>query len=173
MTAQPALELSRPRDGDFASLLVDEIPRLRACAHALAPYANYAEDLVQETLTKAWHHQDSFTPGTNLRAWLYTILRNEFYSLLRRRRRELPVIDGQDELLIAEGEQEGHLHLSDLRTALGVLSPDQREAIVLIGACGFSYEEVSAMCKVPIGTVKSRVNRARCKLASMLGEPGD
>ena len=155
-------------DDSFASLLIAEIGSLRACARALAPRAPYAEDLVQETLVRAWRHQGTFTPGTNLRAWLYQILRNEFYGTLRRLKREMGTSSEDEDTAVINGNQEDHLYLEDLKMALDLLNTEQREAILLAGACGFSYKEVAQICGVPVGTVKSRVNRARCHLAATL-----
>ena len=103
-----------------------------------------ADDLVQETLLKAWDHLDSFQEGTNLRAWLFTILRNTYFSECRRRRREVEDRDGSKAAdLAVHPEQQGHLDMQDFRRALNVLPPDQREALVLVGAAGFSYEEAA------------------------------
>ena len=132
-----------------------------------------ADDLVQETLLKAWSHMDSFQEGTNLRAWLFTILRNSFYSDIRKRRREIEDKDGKRaESLSVAPAQQGHLDMQDLRKALDMLPPDQREALVLIGAAGMSYEEAAEIAHCAVGTVKSRVNRARIKLAGLLGVEG-
>jgi RNA polymerase sigma-70 factor, ECF subfamily len=124
---------------------------------------------VQETLMKAWKYHESFTAGTNMKAWLYTILRNEFYTQLRKRKREVEDADGLHSNKVAvQGEQEGHLDMADLTAALSKLPEDQREAIVLVGASGFSYEEAAKICGCAVGTIKSRVNRARNKLAELL-----
>jgi RNA polymerase sigma-70 factor, ECF subfamily len=154
---------------EFRQQLVAAIPRLRAFSMSLTSRGATADDLVQETLMKAWKHQDSFKPGTNLRAWLFTILRNEFYSQLRKRKREVEDVDDLFSSRVSVlAEQDGHLEMAELRAALNKLPEDQREAIVLVGASGFSYEEAAEICNVAVGTIKSRVNRARTKLASML-----
>lgn len=159
---------------DFRNGLLEAIPSLRGFAFSFVGRSDRADDLVQQTLTKAWSHQKSFQPGTNLKAWLYTILRNEFYSQMRKERREVEDVDGNySRNLSVHAEQHGHLDLADLRTALAQLPPDQREAVLLIGASGFSYEEASEICGVAVGTVKSRVNRARNRLAEILGVKGD
>ena len=156
--------------GAFRQQLVASIPKLRAFALSLASHADYADDLVQETLMKAWHHQHSFQEGTNIKAWLFTILRNEFFSQLRKRKREVEDADGDYAAgVTTPGTQEAQLDMADLRIALQQLPDDQREAVVLVGASGFSYQEVAEICGVPVGTVKSRVNRARGKLAALLG----
>ncbi|MBL8894199.1 MAG: sigma-70 family RNA polymerase sigma factor [Rhizobiales bacterium] len=153
----------------FHDDLLNTIPSLRAFAISLSGKRDRADDLVQETLTKAWKHQDSFTPGTNLKAWLYAILRNEFYSQMRKKGREVEDVDGNfSSQLAVHAEQPGHLDLADMRVALAKLPADQREALLLVGASGLSYEETAQICGVAVGTIKSRVNRARRKLAELL-----
>lgn len=159
-----------PSATQFREQLIAAIPGLRAFGMSLSGRSDYADDLVQETLMKAWHHQQSFEAGTNIRAWLYTILRNEFYSQMRKRRREIEDADGEYSNKVAiAGGQESYLDMADLRFALAKLPDDQREAIILVGASGFSYQEVAKICGVAIGTIKSRVSRARAKLATLLG----
>ena len=154
---------------NFRDQLIAAIPGLRAFGLSLTARNDRADDLVQETLMKAWKYHDSFAAGTNLRAWLYTILRNEFYSQLRKRKREVEDADGFYSSRVAiHPEQDGHLDMADLRIALAQLPEDQREAIVLIGASGFSYEEAAEICSVAVGTIKSRVSRARAKLSELL-----
>jgi RNA polymerase sigma-70 factor (ECF subfamily) len=139
---------------------------------SLSARSDAADDLVQETLMKAWKHHESFQMGTNMRAWLYTILRNEFYTHLRKRKREVEDVDEKySSRASVVAEQDGHLHMTDVRNALAKLPDDQREAIVLVGASGCSYEEAAEICGVAVGTIKSRVNRARTKLAVLLQEP--
>lgn len=158
------------RHAAFRRELLAAIPKLRAFALSLASHADYADDLVQETLMKAWNHQHSFQDGTNIRAWLFTILRNAYFSQLRKRRREVEDADGDYAGgVTVPASQESQLDMADLRIALHQLPDDQREAVVLVGASGFSYQEVAGICGVPVGTVKSRVNRARNKLAVLLG----
>jgi RNA polymerase sigma-70 factor, ECF subfamily len=153
----------------FRDELLSTLPSLRAFAISLSGKRDRADDLVQETLTKAWKHQDSFTPGTNLKAWLYAILRNEFYSQMRKKGREIEDVDGNfSNQLAVHAEQPGHLDLADMRVALTKLPNDQREALLLIGASGLSYEEAAEICGVAVGTIKSRVNRARRKLGELL-----
>ena len=149
--------------------LLEHIPNLRAFAMSLCGKADRADDLVQEALVKAWSNLDSFEPGTNMRAWLFTILRNAFYSELRKRRREVEDADGaMAAKLAAHPEQNGHMDFRDFRVALERLPPDQREALILVGASGMSYDEAAEICECAVGTVKSRVNRARQKLAEIL-----
>ena len=149
--------------------LVRQIPNLRAFAVSLCGNAERADDLVQDTLMKAWASLDSFEAGTNMRAWLFTILRNVYYSDFRKKRREVEDADGKmAETLVTHPEQPGHLDMVDFRAALEQLAPDQREALVLVGASGFSYEEAAGICGCAVGTVKSRVNRARIRLSEIL-----
>ena len=154
-------------------LLLAEIPHLRAFAISLSGSLNTADDLVQDTLVKAWEHFNSFEPGTNLRAWLITILRNNFCSIYRKHRREVQDIDGgYAGQLSVRGAQEGSLELNDFRHALDQLPPEHREIIVLVGVTELSYEEAAEICGIPKGTVKSRLNRARAKLVKILGLSG-
>lgn len=156
---------------DFEQALVAAIPHLRAFARSFANDAARADDLVQETLVKAWNGRESFEPGTNFRAWLFTILRNVYFSQHRKLRREVDDPDDQyQNTLAALPEQHGHLDLADFKTALATLPSDQREALLLVGAEGFSYEEAAEICGCAIGTIKSRVNRARTRLTEILGD---
>jgi RNA polymerase sigma-70 factor, ECF subfamily len=153
----------------FRGQMIAAIPGLRAFGLSLTARGDRADDLVQETLMKAWKHHESFEQGTNMKAWLYTILRNEFYSQLRKRKREVEDADGFYSSKVAvHAEQDGHLDMADFRVALAKLPEDQREAIILVGASGFSYEEAADICSVAVGTIKSRVNRARTRLAVLL-----
>ncbi len=158
----------------FKADLLASIPSLRAFAVSLAQNADKADDLVQETLVKAWDKHESFQPGTNLKAWLFTILRNEFYSQMRKRGREVQDSDGiMTARLAVHPAQQGRLDLEDFRSALEQLPEDQREAIILIGASGFSYEEAAEICGCAVGTIKSRVSRARARLQDILKISGD
>jgi RNA polymerase sigma-70 factor (ECF subfamily) len=155
----------------FRGELIDAIRPLRAFSRTLIRDEVRAEDLVQETLVKAWEKQKSFQPGTNIRAWLFTILRNTYYSELRKRKREVEDVDGKMTAeLSVKAPQDGHMAVRDLRTALDELNAEQREALILVGASGFSYEEAGEICGVAAGTVKSRVSRARQRLSELLGE---
>ena len=148
------------------------IPSLRAFAWSLSRNGADADDLVQETLTKAWTYRDRFEPGTNLRAWLFTILRNSWYSAVAKRSREVADEDGHHAArLTAEGSQEWTVELSALRLALDDLPPEHREAIVMVGAAGLSYEEAAEIAGCALGTIKSRVNRARNRLAEAMDMP--
>jgi RNA polymerase sigma-70 factor (ECF subfamily) len=150
-------------------MILAAVPRLRAFAISLTGSVDRADDLVQETLLRAWAHFDSFQPGTNLTAWLFTILRNLFRSEYRKRRREVEDADGiYSQRLSSVPEQVGNVELNEFRAALAKLPADQREALILVGAAGLSYEEVAKICDCAVGTIKSRVNRARTRLAEML-----
>lgn len=145
------------------------VPRLRAFAMSLCGQPDQADDLVQETLVKAWAHLGSFEPGTNMAGWLYTILRNEFYSRFRKRRHEVDDPDGALAARLAtQPAQDSHMQFLDFRAALFRLASEQREALMLVGANGLSYEEAAGICKCAVGTMKSRVNRARNRLAELL-----
>ncbi len=159
---------------DTKQALLDFIPRLRALAIGLCGPGAQAEDVAQEALTRAWANLDRFQAGTNLEAWLYTILRNEFYTHLRKRRREVPDPDGSyAAMLVTPPEQEAHVNFRDLRTALTQLPAPLREAVLLVGASGLSYEDAAAVCHCAIGTMKSRVHRARLRLTRMLDGEDD
>ena len=124
---------------------------------------------MQDTLLKAWHKFDLYTPGTNLRAWLFTILRNGFYSDRRKRGREMADSDGALTAQLAQKpDHDGHLALAELSRALDRLPTEQREALILVGAMGFSVEEAAATCGCAPGTIKSRANRGRRAIAAML-----
>ncbi len=155
---------------EFREGLIAELPNLRAFAVSLCGSVTQADDLVQDTMLKAWGNSEKFQPGTSLRAWLFTILRNTYYSLYRKRGREVQDSDGTyAQRLTVSGEQESALDLADFRTALAKLSEEHREVLIMVGASGLSYEEAADICGVAVGTIKSRVNRARAKLADLLG----
>jgi RNA polymerase sigma-70 factor (ECF subfamily) len=149
--------------------LLGAIPNLRAFAVSLCGNPDRADDLVQETLVKAWSNLGSFVEGTNMPAWLFTILRNIYYSEYRKRRREVADSEGAIAARLATAPaQNGHMDFLDFREALQKLPADQREALVLIGASGMSYEEAAGICNCAVGTMKSRVNRARNRLIELL-----
>jgi RNA polymerase sigma-70 factor, ECF subfamily len=156
-------------DADFKHDLITHLPSLRAFAISLAGKIDSADDLVQETVMKAWANRASFTPGTNMRAWLFTILRNEFYTVFRKRRREVEDADGAIAARVGvHPEQHGHMDFADMQVALSRLPIDQREALVLVTASDMTYDEAAVVCGVAVGTIKSRVNRARAKLSELL-----
>jgi RNA polymerase sigma-70 factor (ECF subfamily) len=150
-------------------VMLAAIPSLRAFAISLSGSVDRADDLVQETVTRAMASLDSFTPGTNMTAWLVTILRNRFRSEYRKRRREVEDPDGSYLAgLKMPAEQFGRLEFKELIEALAKLPHVQREALLLVAASGFSYDEAAAICEVAVGTIKSRVSRARQLLAELL-----
>ncbi|MTH35406.1 RNA polymerase sigma factor [Paracoccus limosus] len=157
------------KHADPRTELVDHLQALRAFALSLTREGASADDLVQDTIVKAWTNIEKFQPGTNLRAWLFTILRNTFYSARRKTRREVSDTDGIHAARQAtRPEHDGRLALNDFRVAFEQLPDEQREALILVGASGFSYEEAAGMTGVAVGTVKSRANRGRRRLAELL-----
>ena len=155
---------------EFRNGLLAAVPSLRAFALSLTSNPARSDDLVQDTLLKGWQHRARFQPGTNLNAWLFTILRNIFYSDHRKRVREVEDQDGSYAARLATAPHQGdRLDVEDLQSALAKLPPDQREALVLVGAEGVSYEEAATIMGCKVGTVKSRVSRARGRLAELLG----
>ena len=159
MTASPEV-----RDAMLAA-----IPSLRAFAISLTYNVDAADDLVQDTIVRAWAAIDRFEPGTNLNAWLFTILRNSFFSQFRKARRQVEDPDGfYAACLRTPPEQHGKCDVQDMLGALERVPVDQREALLLIVAEGLSYEEAAQVCGVATGTIKSRVNRALERLAKLL-----
>lgn len=154
-------------------MLLPLIADLRAYARFLTPQRAEADDLVQEALVRALASLAQFRAGSSMRAWLFVILRNTFYEQARRRRKERAALQQTvaDEAARVS-VQEARSDLADLQSHLFALPPLLREALVLVGAQGVSYEEAAAICNVPVGTVKARVSRARRQLARMLGQPG-
>jgi RNA polymerase sigma-70 factor (ECF subfamily) len=153
-----------------ARLLVDHIPSLRRYARALTGNTWAADDLVQDTLERACSKWRLWVVGSDLRAWLFTILRNHYYSQLRKSKREVEDADGKFAARLASRpEQDGSVDLEDFKVAFQQLAPDHREVLTLVGASGCSYEEAASICGCAVGTIKSRVNRARKKLADLLG----
>ncbi len=160
---------ARPEPDDPRDRLAGAIPKLRAFAISLARDVSKADDLVQETILKAWSNMDKFDPRTNLDAWLFTILRNTFYSSLRKTRREVQDTDGVHAAQLSEKPaHDSRLAFTDFQRAFDTLSPEHREVLILVGASGFSCEEAAGMMGVAIGTVKSRASRARKRLSEIL-----
>ena len=160
-------------DGSIRQAVLGAIPSLRAFAISLCGNVDRADDLVQETMLRALANINSFQPGTNMSAWLFTILRNHFRSEYRKRRREVEDCDGRyAETLKSQPEQYGQVEFREFREALVQLQADQREALILVGASGFSYEEAAHICGCAVGTIKSRVNRARSRLAELMSIEG-
>jgi RNA polymerase sigma-70 factor (ECF subfamily) len=155
-------------DSEWRDQVVALIPALRAFAWSISRNGSDADDLVQDTLFKAWSHRDKFD-GANLRAWLFTILRNTYYTAVVRRRREVRDEDDQHaRSLTSPPTQEWGLALHALQAALDQLPAEHREALILVGAAGLSYEEAAEICGCALGTIKSRVNRARVRLLKVM-----
>ena len=153
----------------FKRELTDVIPHLRAFARGLCGRADMADDLVQEALLKAWAARERFEPGTSMRAWTFVILRNAYLTDMRRNRFRGEYDESVAErILTAPADQEDPIHLADLHRALLTLPAERREALLLVGAGGFSYEEAAEICGCAVGTIKSRVGRARATLNSMI-----
>lgn len=149
--------------------LVEHLPALRAFAISLTRNSATADDMVQDTVIKAWTNIEKFQVGTNLRAWLFTILRNTYYSSRRKLNREVADVDGAfSARLSVKPAHDGRLQMADFMKAFEILPDEQREALILVGASGFSYEEAANMCSVAVGTIKSRANRGRARLAELL-----
>jgi RNA polymerase sigma-70 factor (ECF subfamily) len=149
--------------------VVGLIPALRAFAWSLSHNGSDADDLVQDTLIKAWTNRDKFEPGTNLRAWLFTILRNTYYTSVIRRRREVRDETGEYAgMLTSPPTQDWTVAMRALQVALQQLPAEHREALILVGAAGLSYEEAAEICGCALGTIKSRVNRARARLLKIM-----
>ena len=173
--AQIVARAHGPSRGDKSldNAMLALVPGLRAFAISLSGNFDRADDLVQETLMRALANINSFQPGTNMSAWLFTILRNAFHSEYRKRRREVEDADGKCAATLKScPEQYSRLEFNEFRAALARLSSEQREALILVGASGFTYEETATICGCAVGTVKSRVNRARVRLAELLGING-
>jgi len=159
-------EEEMPTDPQFTQQLVSVIPALRAFALSMCKKTDLAEDMVQEALTRAWQSQHQFTPDTNFKSWMFTILRNAYYTHYNKTSR---MVATDPHALGERTFQPPHQHrcaeFSDFNNALLNLPAGQREALLLVGASGFSIEEAATICGVPEGTIKSRVNRARRALA--------
>jgi RNA polymerase sigma-70 factor (ECF subfamily) len=163
----------RERDGVFQRELVKLIPHLRAFARTLTGDATQADDLAQDAMIKAWDARKSFQLGTNMKAWTFMILRNQFYSDKRRSWRQTQLDqEAAERTLVAVDDPEAPVALDELRLAMNMLPDEQREALILVGAGGFAYEEAADICGCAVGTVKSRVSRARKALQGIL-EAGD
>jgi len=155
---------------DAKAELVSHMRSLRAFALSLTRNSAQADDLVQDTVLKAWTNFDKFQEGTNMRAWLFTILRNTFYSQRRKVAREVEDGDGaMVEKLSVKPAHDGRLQMNDFRMALDTLPAEQREVLILVGALQYSYEEAAEVCGVKVGTVKSRLNRGREAISMAMG----
>jgi RNA polymerase sigma-70 factor (ECF subfamily) len=176
--AQPGAESAQPRanaasdpqlEAQFKRELIALIPHLRAFARTLAGEPAGADDLAQDAMMKAWDARASYQMGTNMKAWTFMILRNQFYSEKRRSWRQTQLDqEAAERTLIAADDPESPVALDELRLSIGMLPAEQREALILVGAGGFAYEEAAEICGCAVGTVKSRVSRARKALQGIL-----
>jgi RNA polymerase sigma-70 factor, ECF subfamily len=160
-------------DDAFKSELIALIPHLRAFARTLTGDPTAADDLAQDAMMKAWDARASYQMGTNMKAWTFMILRNQFYSEKRRSWRQSQLDqEAAERTLVAVDDPEAPVALDELRLALASLPEEQREALILVGAGGFAYEEAAEICNCAVGTVKSRVSRARRALHQTLEQGG-
>ena len=156
-------------DAQFQADLVALLPQMRAFARSLTGDRAQADDLAQEAMLKAWRGRGGFQPGTNMKAWTFMIVRNQFLSDKRRSWRSQPLDpEVAERTLIAADNPGATLEVADVRRAMMMLSDEQREALILIGAAGMSYEEAAEICQTAVGTIKSRVSRARTALQIIL-----
>lgn len=170
-TAPEPAAIETLSDADFKAELTLVIPQLRAFGRSLSGNRDTADDLVQETLMKAWSARLRFQAGTNMRAWTFIILRNIYLSQMRRTRFTGNWDDlVADRILVTGPNQSGQLELADVQRGLQTLPEAQREALILVGAGGFSYEEAADICGVAVGTIKSRVARGRVALEAVLSD---
>jgi RNA polymerase sigma-70 factor (ECF subfamily) len=169
---RPSGKQVRTLEPTVGRAMLAAMPRLRAFAISLCRNGDHADDLVQDTLLRACANIMSFTPGTNMLAWLCTIMKNHFFSQCRRRRRPFEAIEDHADSVVSKPEQVAHAECNELWAALDKLEPKQREVLIMIGASGLSYDEAAKLCGCPTGTIKSRVNRARAELAHLLSIEG-
>jgi RNA polymerase sigma-70 factor, ECF subfamily len=163
-----------PASKEFRDQLTAIIPSLRAFARGLCGNRELADDLAQDAMMRAWAAHASFTPGTNFRAWIFMILRNQFYTTMRKNSRMTSWDpEAAERLLVEAAPQQHHIHISDVEKALQKLPTEQREILLLVGAGGASYEEAAEVTGCAIGTVKSRLARGRVALAALINGPDD
>ena len=168
--------ISERRDAsdDFRAQMIALIPSLRAFARGLCGNRELADDLAQEAMMRAWAAHASFTPGTNFRAWMFMILRNQFYTTMRKNSRMTSWDpEAAERLLVEAARQQHHIHMTDVEKALRKLPAEQREILMLVGAGGASYEEAAVITGCAIGTVKSRLARGRVALAALINGPDE
>lgn len=163
---------SIPADREFPGFseeMAASLPALRNFARGLCRQRDMADDLVQETLIRAWASRHTFLPGSKFRPWLFTILRNQFYTTMRKRSRMVSwEPEAAERILVQQPEQEAGLHIADIEVAIGQLPESQREMLMLIASAGLSYEEAAIVADCKIGTVKSRINRGRAAVRAII-----
>jgi len=162
---------SEPIEFDFRAALLESLPHLRAFARSLARNSDLADDLVHETVVRALTASEQFTPGTNFRAWTFTILRHQYYNESRKWQSRIQPLEQQLDKTHGIGPpQQAHMDFTDFQRGFWQLPPDQREVLILVGASGLTYEEAAEICGCRLGTIKSRVSRARAELKRILNE---
>ena len=166
---QPPSAPAAPAAPCFTAEMTASLPALRSFARSLCRQRDMADDLVQETMVRAWSSRHTYLPGSKIRPWLFTILRNQFYTAVRKNNRTVTwEPEAAERLLVQQPEQEARLHLEDVEVALGKLPANQREMLVLIAGAGLSYEEAAVAADCKIGTVKSRINRGRAAIRAII-----
>jgi RNA polymerase sigma-70 factor, ECF subfamily len=161
-------------DEAFRDQLVAMIPQLRSFARGLCGWRDMADDLAQDTMTRAWSARASFTPGTNFRAWMFMIMRNQFYTSIRKSNRTTSLDpEVAERTLVQMPDQQHHIHVADVAKALQKLPFEQREVLLLIGANGVSYEDAAEIIGCAVGTIKSRLARGRRALAVLIDGADD
>jgi len=171
LSTEPAPRHSAEQTADFRAQLVAYLPHLRAVARSLTGHRDRADDLVNDAVLKALSAERQFQPGTNLKAWLMTILRNHYINGLRRSRIEAETVDDIPESALPTPPNQEHVvEMHEVATALQSMSLEHREILVLVSAAGLSYEEAATVCGCAVGTIKSRLNRARSELKRVLAK---
>lgn len=167
---KPASSITGDRDlACFSGEITETLPALHRFARRLCRQRDMADDLVQDTLFRAWASRHTFVPGSNFRPWVFTILRNQFYTSLRKSGRMVSwEPEAAERILVQQPEQEAGLHIADIEGAIGQLPKMQREMLMLIASAGLSYEEAAIVANCKIGTVKSRINRGRAAVRAII-----
>lgn len=161
--------ITEASEEDFRDEIVSLIPSLRAFARGLCRDRELADDLVQDAMMRAWASRHTYKPGTNCRAWMFTILRNRFYSIARKKGiKTVFEPEAAERILTQEPTQEDTIHLNDVNEAMAKLPEHQREVLLLIVGAGLSYEEAADVAGCNIGTVKSRLNRGRAAIKELI-----